>query len=105
MVQPLLDSPPVDLTPVHSRVKVAPTITEAFNSKKFDVIFTVSVLIHNSPENSAALCQVMASMLSEGGELWLIENALVSLSMRENNWHGGCWVHDFAGARTTARTC
>lgn len=99
MVQPLFDDPPPSFNP-SERVRVAPTVNEAFGDRKFDVIFTVSVLIHNQQEKAKQLCAEMAAMLTEEGQLWLIENALTALSTRENNWHGGCWVHDYAG--TTA---
>jgi hypothetical protein len=29
--------------------------------------------------------------------LLLIENQIVPFDLHENNWHGGCWVHDYAG--------
>lgn len=100
MIKPLYDDPPNGLAPIDDRIRVAPTVTEAFPDTLFDVILTVSVLIHNPPEAAEQLCRVMASMLTADGELLLIENGLMPISMRENNWHGGCWVHDFAG--TTA---
>jgi SAM-dependent methyltransferase len=93
MVAPLFETPPegLDLT----RVRVADSLSEAFPSETFDVIFTVAVLIHNTPENAIALVSQMMRKLTQGGRLCLIENTLASFSMRENNWHGGCWVHDF----------
>jgi SAM-dependent methyltransferase len=96
MVQPLLDDLPRELAS-GDRIGVAPTVVDAFGDRKFDVVFTVSVLIHNEPETVAQLLQQMTSLLLKDGELWLIENALTSIGLRENNWHGGCWLHDFAG--------
>ncbi|WP_250513768.1 methyltransferase domain-containing protein [Caballeronia sp. INDeC2] len=100
MVQPLFDDPPPGLVPLDARVRVAPTVGEAFPGEHFDVVFTVSVLIHNAPEQAARLVSQMMEMAESHGNVCLIENALVPLTMKENNWHGGCWVHDFAG--TTA---
>ncbi|WP_244815395.1 methyltransferase domain-containing protein [Caballeronia sp. Lep1P3] len=100
MVQPLFDNPPPGLAPLDERVRVAPTVGEAFPGEHFDVVFTVSVLIHNAPEQAARLIPQMMQMVKAHGSLCLIENALVPLTMKENNWHGGCWVHDFVG--TTA---
>ncbi|MDN7594037.1 methyltransferase domain-containing protein [Burkholderia multivorans] len=100
MVEPLYDEPPEGLTPIEDRIRVAPTVVEAFPHAQFDIVFTVSVLIHNPPDVAKQLCHSMASLLTPDGELLLIENGLAPISMRENNWHGGCWVHDFAG--TTA---
>jgi SAM-dependent methyltransferase len=95
MVQPLLDALPEGLPA--ERIRVAPTVGEAFPDEHFDCIFTVSVLIHNAPENARRLVDTMLSMLGDKGSLCLMENQLASFSMRENNWHGGCWVHDHVG--------
>ncbi|AKJ30630.1 class I SAM-dependent methyltransferase [Caldimonas brevitalea] len=100
MVAPLFESPPPALEPLHHRVRVRPSFTTAFAGDRFDVIFTVSVLIHNTPEDARALLETLAGHLEPDGQICLIENRLTSISVKENNWHGGCWVHDFAG--TTA---
>jgi SAM-dependent methyltransferase len=100
MVKPLFDEPPPGLVPLAERVRVAPTVNEAFAGQRFDIVFTVSVLIHNSPDQAARLIGQIMEMIEPDGCLCLIENALVPLTMKENNWHGGCWIHDFAG--TTA---
>lgn len=63
----------------------------------FDVVFTVSVLIHNARDDAARLLMEMRSLLRPEGYLLLIENQLVPFDLRENNWHGGCWVHDYVG--------
>lgn len=95
MVQQLLVSPPAGLP--DARVRVGPSLTETFGKERFDVIFTVSVLIHNTPENAKRLIGEMQTLLGDEGRLLLIENKLVPFDLRENNWHGGCWVHDYAG--------
>lgn len=92
MVQPLYDALPEGL-PVE-RIRVAATLGEAFPEERFDCVFTVSVLIHNSPSNAQRLVRDLLSRLEPDGQLCLMENQLASFSMRENNWHGGCWVHD-----------
>ncbi|HDR8973933.1 methyltransferase [Burkholderia vietnamiensis] len=97
MVQQLLDNPPETLTDIGERVRVAPSVTAAFAGMSFDVVFTVSVLIHNAREDARRLLADMKSLLAEGGYLLLIENLLVPFDLHENNWHGGCWVHDYVG--------
>jgi SAM-dependent methyltransferase len=97
MAQQLLDSPPAGLPNVRECVRVAPSVTDAFDVERFDVIFTVSVLIHNTREDARNLISELLTLLREDGYLLLIENQLVPFDLRENNWHGGCWVHDYAG--------
>lgn len=97
MVQQLLDSPPEGLPNAGERVRVASSVTDAFAGQRFDVVFTVSVLIHNSREDARNLIDEMRTLLRDDGYLLLIENQIVPFDLRENNWHGGCWVHDYAG--------
>ncbi|MEY8174954.1 MULTISPECIES: class I SAM-dependent methyltransferase [Burkholderia] len=97
MIRQLLDEPPATLTDADSRIRVAPSVTEAFAGTTFDVVFTVSVLIHNARDDAARLLMEMRSLLRPEGYLLLIENQLVPFDLRENNWHGGCWVHDYVG--------
>ncbi|SAK69575.1 methyltransferase domain-containing protein [Caballeronia ptereochthonis] len=100
MVQPLVDAPPAELEPVNERVRVAKSAPEAFPGRRFDVVFTVSVLIHNSRDDASRLLRDMISMLDQEGHLLLVENQLVPFDVKENNWHAGCWVHDYAGDLT-----
>jgi SAM-dependent methyltransferase len=100
MLQPLFDEPPAGLD--MSQVRVAATVEKAFADQAFDVVFTVSVLIHNPPDKALELKQRMLRLLAPGGQLCLMENQLASFSMRENNWHGGCWVHDHVGPHAEA---
>ncbi|MBR8214583.1 methyltransferase [Burkholderia vietnamiensis] len=97
MVRQLLDEPLPALTDAGSRIRVGPSVTEAFAGITFDVVFTVSVLIHNTREDAARLLAEMNCLLQREGYLLLIENQLVPFDLRENNWHGGCWVHDYIG--------
>ncbi|CCD38273.1 Methyltransferase type 11 [Candidatus Paraburkholderia kirkii UZHbot1] len=97
MVQPLLDAPPAGLEPAGERVRVAKSAPQAFPDLRFDVVFTVSVLIHNSREDASRLLGDMISMLAPEGHLLLVENQLVPFDVKENNWHAGCWVHDYVG--------
>ncbi|MEH6418225.1 class I SAM-dependent methyltransferase [Pseudomonas sp. CGJS7] len=96
MVEPLYQDPPESLAPVRERVRVASSLSEAFAEERFDSIFTISVLIHNQTEDARKLVGLMMERLAPDGELVLIENSLSALSMKENNWHAGCWLHNFA---------
>lgn len=100
MVEPLLASPPARYPDIHQRVGVGDSLAGAFGDRKFDVIFTVAVLIHNNPAQAKEALASMRSALAGGGTIGLIENRPVSISMLGNYWHAGCWSHDFA--HTTA---
>ena len=65
--------------------------------EQFDVIFTVSVLIHNDREQAADVLAQMRALLAPEGRLCFIENRPVSISLLANLWHAGCWSHDVAG--------
>lgn len=95
MVQPLFDAPPSSLEKCLSdRIRIASTLHEAFNEECFDFIFTVSVFIHLPPEQAKNIISSMRRTLSPQGEICLIENQLIPISIYENNWHEGCWVHN-----------
>lgn len=98
MVEPLLKMPPVRFAEViGERVRVGNDVSHIFGGHRFDVIFTVSVLIHNDRDQAALAVAGMRSLLNEGGSLCLIENLPVSISILANLWHAGCWSHDIVG--------
>lgn len=98
MVAPLLADPPAALRDgLEARVRVGEDVAETMSGLTFDVIFTVSVLIHNSPEQASAVVQGMRGLLDAAGVICLIENRAVSISMLANQWHAGCWSHDVVG--------
>lgn len=96
MVAPLLRDPPAGLGDPGARILIGESLADAGPGLDFDVVFTVSVLIHNTPEQAAAILADMTASLAPGGEIWLIENSPVLFSMLDNVWHDGCWVHDIA---------
>jgi SAM-dependent methyltransferase len=96
MVAPLLRQPPEALGDIEHRILIADRLGEIANEQQFDVIFSISVLIHNTPEQASAVLADMKASLAPGGEIWLVENTPVLFSMLDNVWHDGCWVHDFA---------
>ncbi len=61
---------------------------------RFDIVLTISVLIHNDESEARELLSTMSSLLADGGQLILVENALVSGTRRTSSWHAGCWMHD-----------
>ncbi|MBH1426722.1 methyltransferase domain-containing protein [Stenotrophomonas maltophilia] len=98
MVEPLLREPPVELAAdIERRIRVGSSLAEAMQGEQFDVIFTVSVLIHNDREQAADVLAQMRALLAPEGRLCFIENRPVSISLLANLWHAGCWSHDFAG--------
>jgi len=97
MVRPLLENPPDAISSqVLERVHVGDDLLALLPGHLFDVVFTVSVLIHNSPQQAAELLQKIRTLLAPGGIICFIENRPVSISMIANEWHGGCWSHDVA---------
>lgn len=98
MVAPLLAHPPAGLgDDITRRIRVGPRLDEAMAGCQFDVIFTVSVLIHNDRDQAAQILAQMRSLLAPDGRICLIENRPVSISLMANLWHNGCWSHDVAG--------
>ena len=95
MLEPLRAHPPASLLPLEEHVFVGPDVGEAVGARKFDVVFTVSVLIHNPPEKVPALIEAMSKLVVEGGAIVLIENQLVPVSVFENTWHDGCWLQSY----------
>jgi SAM-dependent methyltransferase len=101
MVEPLFTTPPARYAnDIRERVMVGPDLPALAGPVRFDVIFTVSVMIHNSPEQAREVLAGMRAVLAPGGCICLIENRPVGISMLGNLWHAGCWSHDFAN--TTA---
>lgn len=96
MARELVNDPPAGLDPADA-IRIGPSAREAFSGCRFDVVFTVSVVIHNAQEDARRLLSDMVSLLDVGGYLLLIENQLVPFELRENNWHAGCWLHDYVG--------
>ncbi|MCQ9147819.1 methyltransferase domain-containing protein [Ochrobactrum sp. BTU2] len=96
MVQPLLESPPAEYqADIHKRVYVGSQLPETFLSGNFDVVISISVLIHNDETNAREIISKLLMTVSSEGELILIENPLSSTTHFENIWHAGCWVHNF----------
>ena len=96
MVAPLLRDPPPAVGDLARRILIGENLDEVLEARQFDVVFTVSVLIHNSPAQAHDMIGAMRRALAVGGEIWLIENRPVAFSMQDNLWHNGCWAHDFA---------
>ncbi len=94
MLAPLRDQPPPGVSP--AQIFGGPDVETAVGDSRFDVIFTVSVLIHNPPEQVTQIIGRLSRLLREDGLLVLIENTVVPFGVHENSWHGGCWLHSFA---------
>ncbi len=93
MTGPLRSSPPPGVQPVAERLFVGSDVASCVGERRFDLVFTVSVLIHNPPERAAAVIRQMGSLLASDGTICLVENQLVPVSVFENMWHEGCWLH------------
>ncbi|HEY0661842.1 MAG TPA: methyltransferase [Lysobacter sp.] len=79
------------------RIRVADNPSEAFAGQTFDVVFTVSVMMHNAPADARRLFDDMSTLLAEGGTIVLVENELAALPLRASEHHGGIWLHDIVG--------
>ncbi|KRG66247.1 hypothetical protein ABB26_01000 [Stenotrophomonas humi] len=97
MVEPLFGAPPARYAgDIARRVMVGQDLPTLAGEQRFDVIFTVSVMIHNSPDQAREVLSGMRAVLAPGGCICLVENRPVAISMLGNLWHAGCWSHDFA---------
>lgn len=98
MLEPLWQAPPARYADgIRERVRIGDDVREVFGEQRFDVVFTVSVMIHNSPAQAADVLAGMRAVMAADGVICLVENVPVSVSMLANEWHAGCWVHDVAG--------
>jgi SAM-dependent methyltransferase len=97
MAEELRSNPPASLAQdIDRRVRVADSLGEAYpREEPFDVILTVSVMIHNRPDWARPALLGMLERLSPLGRLVLIENPHTAVSAIENFWHSGCWSHAF----------
>lgn len=95
MVKPLRANPPPSLEPLERHLFVGPRVSDVVGDMRFDVVFTVSVLIHNPPEVVRRLLAEMGSLLRPDGIVCLVENQAVPLNVFENAWHDGCWLHSY----------
>ncbi|MFV0299267.1 MAG: methyltransferase domain-containing protein [Hyphomicrobiaceae bacterium] len=98
MVDGFKDNPPASLAnKLDERLRIGDRVSQCFAGETFDVILTISVLIHNDDAATRAILMEMPGLLADEGEIVLIENKLVRDTRFSNLWHGGCWAHDFAG--------
>jgi SAM-dependent methyltransferase len=98
MTAPLRADPPPRLRAnIDHHLRVADRLDAVFPaSEKFDVILSVSVLIHNQPAAAMSIVAQMLERLATDGVVVLIENPHTAVSALQNFWHGGCWCHSFA---------
>lgn len=98
MSAPLQAAPPAAYAAdIGSRVRVGSDVGYAFAGEKFDVILTISVLIHNDEASARSILETLTGLVGDQGEVVLMENVLVGATFLDNYWHGGCWRHDFCG--------
>jgi len=96
MIQPLLDDPPAAYAAdIADRVRVADSLDAAFPGETFDLVITISVMIHNDEADARALLDSMRRRRAPDGEIILIENLPVKGTGFVSDWHAGCWMHDF----------
>lgn len=96
MAKPLLDNPPeAYAADVERRVIVGSIDRLNFPPGSFDIVLTVSVLIHNNESDAKAIISNLKTLCKRDGEIILIENVVVSKTTFSNYWHAGCWAHNF----------
>jgi SAM-dependent methyltransferase len=97
MVDELKSAPPEAIAgDFDRRVRVASNLQDAFAKEpRFDLILTISVMIHNPSDWARVTTGLMLEYLAPGGQLVLIENPHTAVSAIENFWHSGCWCHAF----------
>jgi SAM-dependent methyltransferase len=98
MVAPLRQAPPVALGPLDGRLFVGGDPVASVGERRFDLVFTVSVLIHNPTESIPGLLETLGRLVRPDGMVCLVENPLVPFGVWGNGWHEGCWLHAYAEA-------
>ncbi|GHG85268.1 methyltransferase [Comamonas sp. JC664] len=98
MTAPLRAEPPPTVTPVEERIFCGDDPLETLGGRQFDLVFTVSTLIHNPTERIPGLLATLGQLVVPSGLLVLVENLLVPTSVWDNSWHQGCWLHSYPEA-------
>ena len=98
MVAPLRQAPPAGMSPLDERLFVGDDPLTTLGSRRFDLVFTVSVLIHNPSESISRVMENLGRLVRPEGLMCLVENQLVPFGVWENAWHQGCWLQSFAEA-------
>lgn len=97
MVDEFQKSPPASLADkLEQRLRVGDHVSGCYAGETFDVLLTISVLIHNDEATARSIIGELIRLIADGGEILLIENKLVRETRLSNLWHGGCWNHAFA---------
>lgn len=96
MTEPLRLEPPASLRPVEERIFCGDDPLAAVGARRFDIVFSVSTLVHNPSERITALLETMGQLLLPGGMLVLVENPLMPTSVWDPSGHPGSWLHAFA---------
>ncbi|MBU8896544.1 class I SAM-dependent methyltransferase [Corallococcus sp. M34] len=97
LVASLRKAAPEAPRPLDARLFCGPDARAALKGKRFDVVFTVSVLRHEPPARIPALLESLAEWVSPEGSLCLIENEHVPFPV----WEQGApdaWLHPLADA-------
>lgn len=98
MAQPLLNRPPAGYAAdIEQRVRIGDDVMTLFRKGEFDVVLTVSVLLHNEEEQARSLITKLDRLRQQDGFLVVIETPPVVRNGLANLWHGGCWYHDYLG--------
>jgi SAM-dependent methyltransferase len=98
MTRPLFEAPPARYAhDIGERVRIGRDARECFPEVGFDVILTISVLIHNDEAEARRIVASLAEFAAPDGEIVMIENALSSRTVFSHVWHAGCWSHALPG--------
>lgn len=95
MVAPLRQAPPAGMSPLGERLFVGDDPLTCLGSRRFDLVFTVSVLIHNPAETIPQVLKTLGQLVRPEGLICLVENQLVPFGVWENAWHQGCWLQAY----------
>lgn len=96
MTEPLRLEPPASLLPVEERIFCGDDPLSAVGGRKFDVVFTVSTLVHNPSERITGMLETLGQLVLPGGVLVLVENPLMPTSVWDSAKHPGTWLHAYA---------
>lgn len=72
---------------------ITPRSPLPYSDKYFDVVFTVSVLIHVKPDDVIGILTELLRVCN--GHIIHIENPVTTWTYKTSDMHNGCWAHPF----------
>ena len=89
------DPSPKSVSQVSERLFVGEDPLVSVGQRRFDLVFSESVLIHKPSESIPGLLDTLGRLVHPEGLVCLVENQLVPFSLWANDGHQGSWLHAY----------